>query len=440
MTNNQWTLWCLLDGESTPFPVEIESTKTIGALKKAIKDDNAVAFADVDAKMLTLWKVSVPVLPKKERKGISLVDVPSQELDETDDVSDAFKETLPKKTIHIIVQRPLPVRDRATTPLSNSDDSRPATPLSGDLKKFTENSLQTLEQDGAEVEMLSPDNLKLLQGAILVVPQVLPTTPVSDHSGDDAAESNSDEEADTKTETESEVHTQVQVQLRDQDQVNTSNLTVHERSKEHLVQEEGEKPSPDPESVIKQKPEISHGPLTTNRLGDDDKVDYVKGDSLIPDGQHIAQENNQNSGVVVKEEEVSNATLNDPTARCTQLKEPIKKGNFAQIDVGKEEEGEEGEDEEVGYEETTYCDVIGRTTGRPCGWLASECPHHRDSQGRVLKYCDVIGSTTGRPCNFLASQCPHHRDIKGRVLKYCGVIGRTTGRPCRWLASQCPHH
>ncbi|KAF9403901.1 hypothetical protein BGZ94_004467, partial [Podila epigama] len=83
------------------------STKTIGDLKDAIKDKNAIAFADVDAKDLTLWRVSIPVLAKKDRKEISLADVPSkEELDETDDVSDVFKETPPKKTIHIIVQRP----------------------------------------------------------------------------------------------------------------------------------------------------------------------------------------------------------------------------------------------------------------------------------------------------------------------------------------------
>ncbi|KAF9328712.1 hypothetical protein BG006_008144 [Podila minutissima] len=110
MTDNNLTFFCVIDGESTPFPVEIEPTKTIGELKKTIKDDNAVAFADVDAKMLTLWGVSIPVAPKKERKDISLAGIPSkEELDETDDVSDVFKETPPKKTIHIIVQRPPPV-------------------------------------------------------------------------------------------------------------------------------------------------------------------------------------------------------------------------------------------------------------------------------------------------------------------------------------------
>ncbi|KAG0043098.1 hypothetical protein BGZ83_011834, partial [Gryganskiella cystojenkinii] len=105
---------------------------------KAIKAEKAIAFADVDANMLTFWKVSIPVMPKKERKEISLTNVPSkEELDETDDVSDVFKRTSPKKTIHIIVQRPPPVhapiavpvavRARSSTPFS--DDSRPGTPL-----------------------------------------------------------------------------------------------------------------------------------------------------------------------------------------------------------------------------------------------------------------------------------------------------------------------
>ncbi|KAI1320735.1 hypothetical protein EDD11_010269 [Mortierella claussenii] len=51
--------------------------------------------------MLNLWKVSLPVMLKKERKEISLADVPSkQELEEKDDVSDVFKDPPPEKTIH----------------------------------------------------------------------------------------------------------------------------------------------------------------------------------------------------------------------------------------------------------------------------------------------------------------------------------------------------
>lgn len=107
MTNKLLTLFCLVDGESTPFPVKIEFTETIGDLKKAIKDEQTPDFDDITAKALSLWKVSIPVVPKKERKEISLADVLSkEELDETDDVSDIFDEKPPKKTIHVIVQRP----------------------------------------------------------------------------------------------------------------------------------------------------------------------------------------------------------------------------------------------------------------------------------------------------------------------------------------------
>ncbi|KAG9062287.1 hypothetical protein KI688_006619 [Linnemannia hyalina] len=107
MTDNLLTLFCLVNGESTPFPLEIDSTKTIGGLKNLIVNGNqALAFRDDAAKDLILWRVSIPVVPK-ERKEISLADIPSkEELDETDDVSDVFEETPPKKTIHIIVQRP----------------------------------------------------------------------------------------------------------------------------------------------------------------------------------------------------------------------------------------------------------------------------------------------------------------------------------------------
>jgi len=109
MTDNLVTLLCLVDGESTPFPAEIESTKTIGQLKDVIKVKKTNEFSDVDADKLTLWKVSIPLVPLHERKPIVLTEHKSAtELDPTDDISDVFKETPPKKTIHIIVQRPPP--------------------------------------------------------------------------------------------------------------------------------------------------------------------------------------------------------------------------------------------------------------------------------------------------------------------------------------------
>ncbi|KAI8594854.1 hypothetical protein EDD21DRAFT_65187, partial [Dissophora ornata] len=107
MTDNHLNFFCLVNGESTSFPVEIDSTKTIGDLKDAIKAKKAPRLDDVAADELILWRVSIPLVPKKDRKNISLSDVLSkEELDETDDLSHVFKVMPPKKTIHIIVQRP----------------------------------------------------------------------------------------------------------------------------------------------------------------------------------------------------------------------------------------------------------------------------------------------------------------------------------------------
>ncbi|KAG0079366.1 hypothetical protein BGZ93_003198, partial [Podila epicladia] len=66
--------------------------------------------------MLTLFHVSIPLAPLNERRPIVLSEIKSAaELGPTDDLSDVFAdELLGKKTIHIIVQRPLQAlkRDR----------------------------------------------------------------------------------------------------------------------------------------------------------------------------------------------------------------------------------------------------------------------------------------------------------------------------------------
>ncbi|KAF9915797.1 hypothetical protein BGZ65_000561, partial [Modicella reniformis] len=91
MTNHHLNFLCLVNGESTSFPVEIEPTKTIEAKKTPRFDDFA-------ADELTLWRVSIPLVPKKDRKDISLCDVPlKKELDEIDDLSEAFPDKLSKK-------------------------------------------------------------------------------------------------------------------------------------------------------------------------------------------------------------------------------------------------------------------------------------------------------------------------------------------------------
>ncbi|KAF9369452.1 hypothetical protein CPC16_004499 [Podila verticillata] len=117
MTDNRMSLFCLVDGESTSsvFPVKLSADDSIGDLKKLIKSEKSPEFDDIPADKLTLWHVSIPVDPANKHKPIVLNEFESAtELDPTDDISDVFEETPPKKTVHIIVQRPLqaPKRDR----------------------------------------------------------------------------------------------------------------------------------------------------------------------------------------------------------------------------------------------------------------------------------------------------------------------------------------
>ena len=50
--------WVIGNDPSRVFPVEIAKTKTIGALKKAIKDEKKPEFDQLVADILVLWKVS----------------------------------------------------------------------------------------------------------------------------------------------------------------------------------------------------------------------------------------------------------------------------------------------------------------------------------------------------------------------------------------------
>ncbi|OAQ23273.1 hypothetical protein K457DRAFT_234897 [Linnemannia elongata AG-77] len=111
MANKILNLFCLVDGEGTSnaFSVKVASTDTVDGLKKLIKAEKTNKFSDFDADQFTLWRVSIPVVPANRHKPIFLNEIESPvELDPTDDVSEAFpsRNKLPKKTIHVIVQRP----------------------------------------------------------------------------------------------------------------------------------------------------------------------------------------------------------------------------------------------------------------------------------------------------------------------------------------------
>jgi len=106
---NTLTLFCLVDGDSAPFPVEIESTKTVGSLKDSIKLKKTPRFDDVAADELTLWSVSIPVSDDDDDEAPLYIDnileTDKKKLKATTKLSKVFG-AVPEDTIHIIVQRP----------------------------------------------------------------------------------------------------------------------------------------------------------------------------------------------------------------------------------------------------------------------------------------------------------------------------------------------
>ena len=100
------TLLCLVKGNilANAFPVHIDGNSLVGDLKKVIKAENAQTFANVDAKDIKLWKVSIPDDQDDLLSNLSLQD--KDELLATRDIGDYWTEKPLKKHIHVLVEPP----------------------------------------------------------------------------------------------------------------------------------------------------------------------------------------------------------------------------------------------------------------------------------------------------------------------------------------------
>ncbi|KAG0076419.1 hypothetical protein BGZ90_008718 [Linnemannia elongata] len=112
MSNYHLTLFCLVDGEATSnaFPVSASAKTTVGELKDSIKSKKTIDFSDIDADKLILWRVSIPITDEDDEVPIILNSFDKRKLGPVTRLSKVFPEDLPEETIHIIVQRPPPVR------------------------------------------------------------------------------------------------------------------------------------------------------------------------------------------------------------------------------------------------------------------------------------------------------------------------------------------
>ena len=100
------TLLCLVKGNTiaNAFPVHIDGNSLVGDLKEAIKAKNAQTFANIDAKDLKLWKVTIPGDQDDQLRNLILQD--SDELLAINDIGDYWPTSPPKKHIHVIVKLP----------------------------------------------------------------------------------------------------------------------------------------------------------------------------------------------------------------------------------------------------------------------------------------------------------------------------------------------
>ena len=138
-----YNLWCLIDGDSTPFKVSCTSNTDINDLKKLIhKAHERQLLHNVDATNLVLWKVrysscigtdteiyeqlnkATTVTPAKtlaHRVRLQGEDIStfSTKLEEpSDSVSEVFGGQPAPKSLHIIVQAPSGGQHSASSPLS----------------------------------------------------------------------------------------------------------------------------------------------------------------------------------------------------------------------------------------------------------------------------------------------------------------------------------
>ncbi|CAB5359142.1 unnamed protein product [Rhizophagus irregularis] len=101
-------LGCIVLGEKNAFPVDFDTGKTIGHLKRAIKEQAGLAGP---AHKLILWKVNIPESKKQEiYEGIDIkVKFRGEELDsDLKTIGQVFKEQPSSEHIHIIVELPKP--------------------------------------------------------------------------------------------------------------------------------------------------------------------------------------------------------------------------------------------------------------------------------------------------------------------------------------------
>ena len=104
-----FALVCYLRGDdyTRVLEVKIGGEESVAALKEAIKEKTRPDFDDIRADSLVLWKVSVPFNPSLPEDVERLNLIVENSLQPLDILQDVFPSGLVRKSVHIVVDRPL---------------------------------------------------------------------------------------------------------------------------------------------------------------------------------------------------------------------------------------------------------------------------------------------------------------------------------------------
>ena len=116
---SDYRLFCILDASGTIFPINIDKTKVVGELQRAIKEENANELREYDAPMLTLYKIDVKLDESDDERHLEAVQAIRQDLSTHESLklkswtklSDHFETTSPSGTttgpsIQVLVVKP----------------------------------------------------------------------------------------------------------------------------------------------------------------------------------------------------------------------------------------------------------------------------------------------------------------------------------------------
>jgi hypothetical protein len=99
-------IFCTIKGHNNPFPVDIEENQTVGDLKKAIKEEDPHAFADLDADALILYPIEVHDGDDIAKTVTTIMQEPPPALCPTVELLVLFPETPKRRRVHVLVTVP----------------------------------------------------------------------------------------------------------------------------------------------------------------------------------------------------------------------------------------------------------------------------------------------------------------------------------------------